>query len=168
MSTLQQTCRKESMAPMDSQSSFTRMKTTFPAQTPVAWATAACSANPGTTSIADFVGRDPRQMSLYLTLGKAETRRVGLRRPMRWAVALLAGVLTFPLWVALSRAPFRGARALSRRSAWARGAMAGCGSLLVFFVSGRALTDWLPLNLQSPVNLRQGLPFWKVTSRLSP
>src|SRR4051812_25601638 len=39
---------------------FSRVRTTFPAQTPVAWSTFATGTNPGAHGIFDFVRRDPQ------------------------------------------------------------------------------------------------------------
>src|SRR5436309_4936813 len=77
---------------------YTRLKTTYPAQTPVAWSSFATGTNPGGHGVFDFLRRDP---STYLpdpALNRYESR--GAFLPPR-AVNLRRGV---PVWDLLSAA----------------------------------------------------------------
>ncbi|MCZ7647348.1 MAG: alkaline phosphatase family protein [Planctomycetota bacterium] len=135
---------------------FARMRTSVPAQTPVAWASVACSANPGVTGIADFVGRDPATMQPYLTLVEPTTRPFGWGRPWRWLAAFGAGCLSLPLWIGLLRLAWRGTR-----HARMRGVLAGLAGLALAASLGHALTAWLPYRVRAGRNLRQGVTLWQ-------
>src|SRR5438477_10101057 len=78
---------------------YTRLKTTYPAQTPVAWSTFATGTNPGGHGIFDFLRRNPKTYLPDLALNRYEQknpflppRAVNLRRgtPV-WAVLKGAG-----------------------------------------------------------------------------
>lgn len=148
----------ENLAALRDEGAFARMRTTFPAQTPVAWACAACGVNPGGTGIADFVGRDPKTMTPYLTLVGKEDRPLGLAPMWRWAAALLAGLLTIPAWLLVFGAwsTREGAKAPVKRRA--AGATLG---LLLGAALGYALTAWIPATLPVAKNLRRGTTLWK-------
>ena len=53
---------------------FSRVATTTPAQTPVAWSTFATGTNPGGHGIFDFIRRDPQTYLPDLALNRHETR----------------------------------------------------------------------------------------------
>src|SRR5437764_6467524 len=67
---------------------YTRLKTTYPAQTPVAWSTFATGTNPGGHGIFDFLRRDPATYRLDVALSRYEP--AGAFRPPR-AVNLRGG-----------------------------------------------------------------------------
>jgi predicted AlkP superfamily phosphohydrolase/phosphomutase len=77
---------------------FSRVATTTPAQTPVAWSTFATGRNPGGHGIFDFIRRDPRTYLPDLALNRYETR--GAFLPPR-AVNMRRGT---PIWDVLSAA----------------------------------------------------------------
>ncbi|HEU4563506.1 MAG TPA: alkaline phosphatase family protein [Gemmatimonadaceae bacterium] len=77
---------------------YARCRTTFPAQTPVAWSTFATGVNPGGHGIFDFIRRDPGTYRPDLALNRYERRSAFL--PPK-AVNLRRGT---PLWDLLSRA----------------------------------------------------------------
>jgi len=52
---------------LDSGGDFKTMRTTIPAQSPVAWASFCACCNPGRTGIFDFIHREPKNFSLYLS-----------------------------------------------------------------------------------------------------
>ncbi|MFC1485711.1 alkaline phosphatase family protein [Candidatus Latescibacterota bacterium] len=82
--------------------SFTRLRTTFPAISPVVWSTFATGVNPGKHRIFDFYTRDPRTYAPVLTSARISsfTRRIGigpLKLPLRrTAVSLLRK--STPFW----------------------------------------------------------------------
>src|SRR5499427_7975474 len=47
------------LARLRAQGGYSRVQTTYPAQTPVAWSTFATGVNPGGHGIFDFIARDP-------------------------------------------------------------------------------------------------------------
>jgi len=53
---------------------YTKVKTTAPAQTPVAWSTFATGTNPGRHGIFDFVSRDPESYSIVVALNRFEQK----------------------------------------------------------------------------------------------
>lgn len=55
-------------ARLKEEGSYSRLKTTNPSQTPVAWAAFATGQNPGKTGVFDFIMRDPKDYSLHLSL----------------------------------------------------------------------------------------------------
>lgn len=77
---------------------FSRIQTTYPAQTPVAWSTFATGTNPGCHGIFDFIRRDPRTYLPDLSLNRYEQKNSFL--PPK-AVNLRRGT---PLWELLSAA----------------------------------------------------------------
>src|SRR3954471_2279230 len=76
--------------------SYSRLKTTYPAQTPVAWSSFATGTNPGGHGIFDFVRRDPGTYRLDGALSRYEQKNALL--PPR-AVNLRRGT---PVWDRLS------------------------------------------------------------------
>ena len=77
---------------------YSRCRTTFPAQTPVAWSTFATGVNPGGHGIFDFIRRDPRTYLPDLALNRYEQKSAFL--PPK-AVNLRRGT---PVWELLSAA----------------------------------------------------------------
>ena len=79
---------------------FSRVATTTPAQTPVAWSSFATGANPGRHGIFDFLRRDPKTYQIDLGLNRYEQRNafvpsrpVNLRRGVPvWDILSVAGV----------------------------------------------------------------------------
>ena len=77
---------------------YSRCRTTFPAQTPVAWSTFATGVNPGGHGIFDFIRRDPKTYLPDLALNRYEQKSAFL--PPK-AVNLRRGI---PVWSVLSEA----------------------------------------------------------------
>jgi len=55
---------------------YTRIQTTYPAQTPVAWSTFATGTNPGGHGIFDFLGRNPKTYLPVLALSRYEQKNI--------------------------------------------------------------------------------------------
>lgn len=83
---------------LKSRGGFSRVATTSPAQTPVAWSTFATGVNPGGHGIFDFIRRDPRTYLPDFALNRYETR--GSFLPPK-AVNLRRGK---PVWEVLTEA----------------------------------------------------------------
>jgi predicted AlkP superfamily phosphohydrolase/phosphomutase len=79
--------------------SYTRLKTTYPAQTPVAWSSFMTGTNPGGHGIFDFISRDPETYLPDVALTRFERPRNMLAQPR--VVNRRQGV---PLWQPLSQA----------------------------------------------------------------
>jgi predicted AlkP superfamily phosphohydrolase/phosphomutase len=62
------------LAHITSKGGYTRVQTTYPAQTPVAWSTFATGVNPGAHGIFDFVRRDPKTYLPDLGLNRFEQK----------------------------------------------------------------------------------------------
>jgi predicted AlkP superfamily phosphohydrolase/phosphomutase len=82
---------------LSSQGGYSRVASTYPAQTPVAWSTFATGTNPGGHGVFDFIGRDPQTYLPNLALNRYE--RKNIFSPPR-AVNLRRGT---PVWEVLSR-----------------------------------------------------------------
>src|SRR5882724_5819986 len=78
---------------------YTRLKTTYPAQTPVAWSSFATGTNPGGHGIFDFISRDPETYLPDVALTRFERPKNMLAQPR--VVNRRQGV---PLWQPLSAA----------------------------------------------------------------
>jgi predicted AlkP superfamily phosphohydrolase/phosphomutase len=89
------------LARLRKQGGFSRIKTTYPAQTPVAWSTFATGMNPGGHGIFDFIRRDPKTYLPDLSMNRYEQKSAYL--PPK-AVNLRRGT---PLWELLSTAGLR-------------------------------------------------------------
>jgi predicted AlkP superfamily phosphohydrolase/phosphomutase len=79
--------------------SYTRLKTTYPAQTPVAWSSFMTGANPGGHGIFDFISRDPETYLPDVALTRFERPKSMLAQPR--VVNRRQGI---PLWEPLSKA----------------------------------------------------------------
>src|SRR5262245_52689329 len=86
------------LARLRAQGGYSRVQTTYPAQTPVAWSTFATGLNPGGHGIFDFIRRDPKTYLPDLALNRYEQKNAYL--PPK-AVNLRRGK---PLWELLSEA----------------------------------------------------------------
>jgi len=86
------------LARLRAQGGYSRVQTTCPAQTPVAWSTFATGVNPGGHGIFDFIRRDPKSYLPDLALNRYEQKNAYL--PPK-AVNLRRGK---PLWELLSEA----------------------------------------------------------------
>src|SRR5215468_9586059 len=66
------------LARLRAQGGYARVRTTYPAQTPVAWSTFATGVNPGSHGIFDFIRRDPRTYLPDLALNRYEQKNAFL------------------------------------------------------------------------------------------
>src|SRR5258705_857759 len=88
------------LARLKDQGGFSRVRTTYPAQTPVAWSTFATGVNPGGHGIFDFIRRDPKTYMPDLALNRYEQKNafvmpkaVNLRRgTTAWELLREAGI----------------------------------------------------------------------------
>src|SRR6202045_5225874 len=87
------------LAKIQAAGSYTRLKTTYPAQTPVAWSSFVTGTNPGGHGIFDFIGRDPETYLPDVALTRFERAKNMLAQPR--VVNRRQGE---PLWQPLSQA----------------------------------------------------------------
>lgn len=87
------------LAKIRTMGSYSRLGTTYPAQTPVAWSSFMTGTNPGGHGIFDFVSRDPRTYQPDAALSRFERPKGVLSQPR--VVNQRKGV---PLWQPLTRA----------------------------------------------------------------
>jgi hypothetical protein len=87
------------LAKIRASGSYSRLKTTYPAQTPVAWSSFATGTNPGGHGIFDFICRDPKTYLPDVALTRFERPKNMLAQPR--AVNRRSGV---PVWQILSAA----------------------------------------------------------------
>src|SRR5512135_557949 len=90
--------RLPNLARLVTQGGYSRVCTTYPAQTPVAWSTFATGTNPGGHGIFDFIRRDPKTYLPDLSFNRYERKNAFL--PPK-AVNLRRGT---PVWETLSKA----------------------------------------------------------------
>jgi predicted AlkP superfamily phosphohydrolase/phosphomutase len=88
-----------SLAKLRREGFYGRLKTTYPAQTPVAWSSFATGTNPGAHGIFDFLRRDPQTYQIDFALSRFERPRNIFARPR--VVNQRRGV---PLWQLLTEA----------------------------------------------------------------
>ena len=69
------------LARLRAMGSYSRMKTTYPAQTPVAWSSFATGVNPGGHGIFDFIRRDPDTYLPDLALSRFERPKSAFAQP---------------------------------------------------------------------------------------
>src|SRR4029077_13575974 len=87
------------LAKIRASGSYSRLKTTYPAQTPVAWSSFVTGTNPGRHGIFDFISRDPETYLPDVALTRFERPKSMLAQPR--VVNRRKGV---PLWQTLSAA----------------------------------------------------------------
>ena len=66
------------LAKIQKQGGYSRLQTTYPAQTPVAWSTFATGTNPGGHGVFDFLRRDPQTYLPALSMNRYEQKHGSL------------------------------------------------------------------------------------------
>lgn len=146
------------------QGAYSRLQTTNPAQSPVAWASITTGLNPGGTGVYDFLrrrftARGDVSIDLALAGRDSEPLLPGWRRP---AIVGGAGLLGAGLGVLL-------ALLLGRRwPRWRSGGALQAAALLpatLASLGALAFVGWVPERMPKAINLRQGEPFWTALDR---
>ncbi len=135
------------------QGSFSPLRPTIPAQTPVSWSTFSTGLSPGRTQIFDFLKRDPktyRPEFAIVTEGKGDFL---LGRWNRAGAAAAGALLAFLLVFALGR--------LTLKKSVPAVVIALVLAAPAGFFSWR-FGGLLPESLQTVRNNRKGTPFWEV------
>ena len=91
------------------QGSYSRLSTSNPSQSPVAWASFATGKNPGENGIFDFIIRDPKTYKLSLSLSNLEKRKA--ERPIKskcfWEYSSEAKIPTVIIGCPLTFPPYK-------------------------------------------------------------
>jgi len=131
---------------------YARLNPTVPAQTPVSWSTFTTGRDPGGTRIFDFLVRDPETYMPAFGVAREGSRTFLWGKHNALVLASLGVVVGWLL-------AFFVLRLLRRR--WAV-----VGALVPAAVLGAGLfwvgAHWIPTQVPTVVNNRQGTPFWRV------
>ncbi|MEM8929983.1 MAG: alkaline phosphatase family protein [Acidobacteriota bacterium] len=141
------------MAKLRDQGTFSPLMPTIPSQTPVSWSTFATGLDPGTHGVFDFLRRDPENYRPALALIDEGERTLlwGERNPLLLGIAS-ALVLALVFWLLLR---------------WVKPRPLGIGLALLLAVGGgvgvgQAVSLWVPEQLPTAINPRQGDTFWSI------
>lgn len=133
--------------------SFSPLRPTIPAQTPVSWSTFSTGLSPGRTQIFDFLKRDPKTYRPEFAVATEGKRDFLLGSSNRAGAAAAGALLAFLVVFALGRLTLKKARPAAV-VALVLAAPAG-------FFSWR-FGGLLPESVPTVHNNRQGTPFWEV------
>lgn len=132
---------------------YAPLRSTNPPQTPVSWASFSTGLNPGRTQIFDFLRRTEGTYLPDFAMLR-EGRRpfaFGARNPPVFGgAAMLLGILLGG-----------GAALIARRGRWVAVAGSLIGAVVLGGASTWAATRWLPREVPTAINARQGVPFWR-------
>ncbi len=141
------------LAKLAASGSFSPLRPTIPAQTPVSWSTFSTGLSPGRTQIFDFLKRDPKTYRPEFAVASEGKRSFLLGSGNRAGAAAIGGLLAFLLVFALGRL------ALKKTLPAAAVALVLAAPAAFFSFRFGAL---VPESLQTVHNNRQGKPFWEV------
>ena len=144
--------RLPNLAKLAAQGSFSPLRPTIPAQTPVSWSTFSTGLSPGRTQIFDFLKRDPKTYRPEFAVATEGKKPFLLGSGNRGGAAAAGALLAFLVVFAVGRLALR--RSLPAAVvALVLAAPAG-------FFSFR-FGAFLPESLPTVHNNRQGTPFWE-------
>ncbi|HYN41159.1 MAG TPA: alkaline phosphatase family protein, partial [Thermoanaerobaculia bacterium] len=141
------------LAKLAQQGSFSPLRPTIPAQTPVSWSTFSTGLSPGRTQIFDFLKRDPKTYRPEFAIATEGKRDFLLGRGNRAGAAAAGALLAFLLVFALGR--------LTLKKTVPAAVVALVLAAPAGFFSWR-FGGLLPESLQTVRNNRKGTPFWEV------
>lgn len=144
------------LAKLAQSGSFSSLRPTIPAQTPVSWSTFSTGLSPGRTQIFDFLKRDPKTYRPEFAVATEGKKKFLLGPRNRVAAALAAGLLGFLLGFAAVRLLARSARA---------GLVAGAAVAAAGAYAGLSVGKLLPESIPTVTNNRRGTPFWQAAGR---
>ena len=141
------------LAKLRDQGTFSPLRPTIPSQTPVSWSTFATGLDPGRHGVFDFLKRDPSNYRPQLGLINegSETLLWGERNPLFLGIAV-ALVVVLLLWLLL--------RKLKNRVVM-MGLVLGL-SVVAGLATGKMVGDWIPAEVPTADNPRQGDTFWQL------
>jgi hypothetical protein len=132
--------------------SFSRLRPTIPAQTPVSWSTFSTGLSPGRTMIFDFLKRNPKTYRPEFAIAEEGKKDFLFGKGNRLLVPALLALAGFALGALLVKV-FRG-----RRSALLAGGLVGA---LAAGFAGVRLAPLLPDSIPTVTSNRRGTPFWE-------
>ena len=132
--------------------SFSTLRPTIPAQTPVSWSTFSTGISPGRTMIFDFLKRDPKTYRPEFAIAEEGKKPFLFGKGDRIAVPLLAALGA----LLLVAAPLR-----ILRKRWTVTLVAGVVAAAVAAVAGVRLAPLLPESIPTVTSNRRGTPFWE-------
>lgn len=135
------------------QGSFSPLRPTIPAQTPVSWSTFSTGLSPGRTQIFDFLKRDPKTYRPEFAIATEGKKDFLLGRGNRAGAAAAGALLAFLLVFAIGR--------LTLKKTLPAAVVALVLAAPAGFFSWR-FGGLLPESLQTVHSNRQGTPFWEV------
>jgi predicted AlkP superfamily phosphohydrolase/phosphomutase len=141
------------LAKLAQEGSFSPLRPTIPAQTPVSWSTFSTGLSPGRTQIFDFLKRDPKTYRPEFAVATEGKASVLLGRGNRAGAAATGALLAFLLVFLLGRL------ALKRTKPAALVALVLAAPAGFFSYRFGAL---VPESMPTVHNNRQGTPFWEV------
>ena len=141
------------LAKLAQQGSFSPLRPTIPAQTPVSWSTFSTGLSPGRTQIFDFLKRDPKTYRPEFAIATEGKKDFLLGRGNRAGAAAAGALLGFLLVFALGR--------FTLKKTIPAAALALVLAAPAGFFSWR-FGGLLPESLQTVRNNRKGTPFWEV------
>ncbi len=133
--------------------SFSPLRPTIPAQTPVSWSTFSTGLSPGRTQIFDFLKRDPKTYRPEFAVATEGKKAFLLGTGNRAGAAAAGGLLAFLLVFAIGRLALK----KSLPAAVVALALAAPAAFFSFRFGA-----FLPESLPTVHNNREGRPFWEV------
>ena len=144
------------LAKLAREGSFSPLRSTIPAQTPVSWSTFSTGLSPGRTQIFDFLKRDPKTYRPEFAVATEGKRRFLLGGGNRAGAAAVGALLAFLLVFLLGRLALKRAKP----AALVALVLAAPAGFFSFRFGGL-----LPESLQTVHNNRKGAPFWEVAGK---
>jgi predicted AlkP superfamily phosphohydrolase/phosphomutase len=137
------------LARLRASGTFSPLRPTTPAQTPVSWSTFSTGIDPGRTGIFDFLRRDPKNyLPVFAAFDETKTPfLLGDKNP--FAAAAIVLILIVLLALLFKR--------VMRIVMLVIAVAAGVGAFMV-------TRKWIPTTKPGVINRRQGTPFWEVAA----
>lgn len=144
------------LAKLAKEGSFSPLRPTIPAQTPVSWSTFSTGLSPGRTQIFDFLKRDPKTYRPEFAIVSEGKKDFLLGRGNRAGAAAAGALLAFLLVFAIGRVALK----RTRPALLAALVLAAPAAFFSWRFGGL-----LPESLQTVVSHRKGTPFWEVAGK---
>jgi len=148
--------RLPNLTKLAAQGSFSPLRPTIPAQTPVSWSTFSTGLSPGRTQIFDFLKRDPKTYRPEFAVATEGKKAFLLGGGNRAGAAAAGALLAFLLVFAIGRLGLK-----RTKPALALGLVLAVPAGFFSFRFGALL----PEQLQTVHNNRRGTPFWEVAGK---
>jgi predicted AlkP superfamily phosphohydrolase/phosphomutase len=144
------------LAKLAGQGSFSPLRPTIPAQTPVSWSTFSTGLSPGRTMIFDFLKRNPKTYRPEFAIAEEGKKRFFLGGANRAGLTLAGFALGAVFLSALGRLVTK-----RRGPTLAAGAVGG----VLLALAGFRIGGFLPESAPTVTNNRRGTPFWEAAAK---